>query len=302
MNLYYFGQSLNLASLYMLAALADALIIKSGRFNLGGEGQIYAGGFVCAITLNLLKNTPFIIAVSLALLFSFMVSALMSFLSALMQRYKKADFLFTSFLISLSVIPVIDGLIAGPFRSREGNLLATAFINHKFEFFSILQPSSLNLTFIFSILLCLLSAYFIYKTRWGQQICIYGKSRKFASYIGYDGNKIENFSAIISGGLHGLCGAFAVCGTYYTCHLGFYAGMGWNGLCVCLIAGANPLFIIPASIAMGFIKICSDNYAMYSNAGYDISSLIQALIIFIFAMPYENIFSIFKNLTKRRCA
>ena len=51
MNVYYLGSALNLSSLYMLAGCGALISIKSGDFNLGGEGQIYLGGFISAIIL-----------------------------------------------------------------------------------------------------------------------------------------------------------------------------------------------------------------------------------------------------------
>lgn len=286
MNLYYFGQALNLASLYMIAGLGDAIIIKSGHFNLGGEGQVYAGGFICGILLASMRSVPGVFAVTLAFIAAFGVSALLSFLSALMQRYKNADFLFTSFLVSAAVIPVIDGLISGPCRGKTGNLLATEMIDEKFQFISIMSPSDMNLTFVAAIGLCVFGFWFLYKTTFGRQLCIYGTSVKFGKYCGYDGRKIDFVSAVVSGGLHGVCGACAVCGTYFACHGGFYAGMGWNGLCASLIAGSNPLLVIPGGIVMGFAKTYADNFAIYHNIGYDISSFIQAVVLFCFAIPF----------------
>ena len=51
MNLYYLGSALNLSGLYMIAGSGALISIKSGDFNLGGEGQIYLGGFVSAVLL-----------------------------------------------------------------------------------------------------------------------------------------------------------------------------------------------------------------------------------------------------------
>jgi len=286
MNLYYLGQALNLASLYMLAGLGDAIIIKSGHFNLGGEGQIYAGGFVCGILLVYMRTVPLALGLSLAFIAAFAVSALLSFLSALMQRYKNADFLFTSFLVSAAIIPVIDGLVHGPCRGKTGNLLATEMIDDKYQFVSIMPPSDMNLTFILAILLCLLGFWFLYKTTFGRQLCIYGTSSVFGKNCGYNGMKIDYVAAIMSGGLHGICGACAVCGTYFACHGGFYSGMGWNGLCASLIAGSNPLLVIPGGIVMGFVKTYADKFAIYHNSGYDISSFIQAVVLFCFAIPF----------------
>ena len=62
--------------------------------------------------------------------------------------------------------------------------------------------------------------------------------------------------------------------------------MGWNGLCASLIAGSNPLLVIPGGIVMGVAKTYADNFAIYHNIGYDISSFIQAVVLFCFAIPF----------------
>ena len=85
--------------------------------------------------------------------------------------------------------------------------------------------------------------------------------------------------------MHGLCGAVAICGTYFTCHQGFYSGMGWNAFSASLIAYSNPLFIIPSSLFMGFITTFSNKYALYHNFGFDMDSLIQALILLLISFP-----------------
>lgn len=286
MNLYYFGSALNLASLYMFCGLGDAIIIKSGKFNLGGEGQVYAGGFVAGILLAKFSSFPVFFAFLISFLASFLISAFFSFCSVLLQRYKNADFLFTSFLISAAIIPIIDGFISGSARGKTGNLLATEFINNSFRLKSILPPSNFNFSFMIAIFLCIGGFFLIYKTTFGRQLCIYGVSQKFGKYCGYNTKKIDYFAAIISGGLHGICGFFAVVGTYFTCHSGFYSGIGWNGLCACLIANSNPLFVIFGAVAMGFIKTYADMFAIFHNFGFDLSSFIQFLILFLFAIPF----------------
>ena len=127
MNVYYLGSALNLSALYMIAGTGALISIKSGDFNLGGEGQIYLGGFVSAVILANTNLPPFA-AVLLALAAGIACSALLAALSAVFKILRNADFLFTSFIASAAIIPFIDGLISGPARSKTDNLLATAFI------------------------------------------------------------------------------------------------------------------------------------------------------------------------------
>lgn len=284
MNLYYFGSALNLSSLYILAGLGSCVAVKSGEFNLGGEGQVYAGGFTAAVVLAGLQKFPAVVAVPAAFICAFIVSALIAMISALLKYYKNADFLFTTFIASAAVIPLIDGLIAGPFRGKTGNLLATPFIQEKFQFKSILPPSNCNVSFIIAIVLCVLGFFFIFRSSFGRKLCIYGVSPEFSLYSGYNPMQITFSAAVISGGFHGICGAAAICGTYYTCHSGFYSGIGWNALSASLIAFANPLLLLPSSIVLAFIITYANKFGLYHNFGFDVSSIIQAVILFMIAI------------------
>ena len=285
MNIYYLGSALNLASLYIVAGLGASISIKSGEFNLGGEGQIYLGGFITAVMLNLLKNIPAPFAILIALALAFSLSGLMSLICIIVKKYKNADYLFTTFILSTAVIPFIDGMISGPFRADTNNLLATPFIAEKFKFPSILPPSTLNISLFLTIFLACGFGWLIYKTAYGRQLTIYGISPRFSKYSSFNLTKLSFSSAFISGGMHGICGFLAITGTYYTCHLGFFQGMGWNGLSAALIAKANPLLVIPSSFFMAFITTYANKFALYNNLGFDISSIIQAVILLLISFP-----------------
>ncbi len=284
MNVYYLGSALNLSSLYMLAGSGALISIKSGDFNLGGEGQIYLGGFISAIILANCR-LPAFFAVLFAVAAAFICSAILAGLSAVFKIFRNADFLFTSFIASAAIIPFLDGLISGPARSKTDNLLATPFIPEATRLSSILEPSPLNASFIIALALCAGLWFLINRTAWGRQICTLGISPEFSNYAGFACRKLSLTSALFSGGLHGLAGAAAILGTYFTCHQGFYSGMGWNAFSAALIAGANPLALIPSSFLMGFMTTYANRYALFHNFGFDISSLIQAAILFLIAFP-----------------
>ena len=303
MNVYYLGSALNLSSLYMLAGCGALISIKSGDFNLGGEGQIYLGGFISAIILANCR-LPVFFAILFAVAASFICSAVLAAFSAVFKIFRNADFLFTSFISSAAIIPFLDGLIGGPARSKTDNLLATPFIPEAVRLSSILKPSPLNASFIIALIFCIGLWFLLNRTTWGRQICILGISPEFSRYAGFACRKLSMTSAILSGGLHGLAGAAAILGTYFTCHQGFYSGMGWNAFSAALIAGTNPLALIPSSFLMGFMTTYANRYALFHNFGFDISSLIQAVILFMIAFPIldkagKNIRDFSHNIPRR---
>lgn len=286
MNWYFVSTILNLAGLYMVAGLGASISMNCGEFNLGGEGQIYTGGFFAAIILACpyCAKLPAFVAVSIAILVAFVASSLVTRLSAILLYYKKADFLFTSFIVSSAIIPLIDGFVGGPFRNKQGNLLATPFIPENFRFHGVTNTSLLNVSFFMAIALCLLYYYVLNHTSNGRKLCIYGISHRFGEYAGYNTKVLVYTSACVSGGFHGVCGALAVCGTYFTCHSGFYMSMGWNSFSAALIAGGNPLWLILSSLFMSCVVKISERISIFNNFGFDMSGIIQSFVLLVIAL------------------
>lgn len=75
-------------------------------------------------------------------------------------------------------------------------------------------------------------------------------------------------------------------GTYYTCHSGFYAGLGWSGLSAAMLGGANPVFVIPSSLFLAAVSTFTSNFAIHHNVGFDLAALIQSIIMFIVSIPF----------------
>lgn len=287
--MYYFGLMLSLSAIYMIAGAGAAFSLKTGRINLAGEGLIYLGGFLCAIMLDLFAKIkmPAFFAITLSFTISAAAGALVLIFCEFLYKFKHADFLLTTFITSSAIIPLIDGLISGPFRTKTGNLLATPYILPQYRFSSILKPSPLNCSIFFALALCILLEFFFTKTRFGKHTQIYGISPQFSMYSGFNCKKITFTAAGVCGGLHALAGAASICGIYFTCHTSFYAGLGWNALSIAMIAKTRPALVIPVSIIISTLMTYSGRYALYSNLDFDVNMLIQAVILFMIALLYS---------------
>lgn len=290
---YYFGRLLNTAGLYLVAAIGATLALQTGNINLGGEGQVYAGGFVTAVLLsaipanvNIIAKIPFFFS---AAIISAIIPSLMCYIPALLYQKKKLLPLLSTFLLSGAVIPVIDAAIAGPFRGASNNLLATAFLPITLRLKAICPPSPLNASFFLALVLYVVFAFIVYKTKTGRVFRICGKAPDFALYTGYNLNGCVQAGLTLSGAMHGLCGFFAVTGTYYTCHSEFYSGYGWNALTIALIAFTSPKLLVPATFFMAYLFTASDKAALTNNINSDFLYIIQAIIILcITARPLKR--------------
>ncbi|MDR2659768.1 MAG: ABC transporter permease [Spirochaetaceae bacterium] len=284
-SLWFAGNTLDYMALLLCASLGSAFAFRCGLFNLGLEGQIYTGGLAatCAM-LFLPPSCPPFVLLSAAAAAACITGALAGLFCAFLKNISGADVLISSFLLSASLTPVADYLIAGPLRGDEGNLLATARFNVVLP--HILPPSHLTLSLIFSLLLCAAAYVFISKTGAGYRFHIAGYSPAFARYGGIDAAAYYGPALGLSGALGGLCGFFAVAGTYGLCYQGFSGGLGWAGISVALIARNRFLVLIPASLFYAALKSGIEQILLSSVMSFEASYLIQAVILISAAVKF----------------
>jgi simple sugar transport system permease protein len=278
---------LDYMALLLCASLGAAFAFKGGLFNLGLEGQVYLGGLAAACTLLFMpEGCPPGLPLSLAAAAASLTGALMGLFCAFLKRAAGANPLITTFLLSSALAPAADSLIAGPLRESAGSMLATARFAATLP--RILPPSNLSLSFIFSICLCFAAHIFISGTGAGYRFRIAGGSPAFARYGGIDTESLCVPALSLSGALGGLCGFFAVAGTYGLCYQGFSGGLGWAGMAVALIAKNRFLALLPASLFYSALKSTLDQTLLSSVISINASQLLQALIL-ILAVAHRRV-------------
>ena len=276
---YSVGTMLNTASLFIFAACGMCFSFQAGCFNLGGEGQIYLSGFLTAVLLNMFSGISPIILLPVVFVLVFCITGLTGLFCAVCKIFRNINELLTSFLFSCALIPIIDFLIVDHFRDEKKSLLATPYISGNLRLKSILPPSVLNFSFFIAIAVVFLFYVYLYRTKKGYITRICGKAEEFALYCGFSVNREKLKGMFISAGCHGITGFFAVTGTYFTCYSGFYAGMGWNALSVALMAGSNPMLVLPSALIMSYMLVAADQSVLLNGGSFDTANLIQAAIL-----------------------
>jgi simple sugar transport system permease protein len=286
---WFAGNTLDSIALLLTASLGFVIAFRGGCFNLGGEGQIYIGGIAASAVLlwgeGTGKDGVLVIAAACC---AAAAGGSMGALSGVLKKRFGADELITSFLLSASLIPLGDYLIAGPLRDPSGNLLASPRFAPSRRLIRLLPPSSLSVSLIFALLLLFAGWVFINKTSWGYRFRIAGADPGFARFGGIVPERCWIPALGVSGALGGLAGFFAVAGTYGLCHLGFSGGLGWNAAAAALIAGNRPLALIPAALIFGWLKAGSDTVLLSQGLRLETTAFIQAAVLLLATVRFTG--------------
>ncbi len=278
---YQFGNMLNTASVLMWTGLGISMAFRAGTFNLGGEGQIYAGALGATLFCLAFPALPGPLGILGAFLTALFLGGLLAAISGLFRRLWGVDELITSFLFSSAIIPVIHYLIAGPLRDPRGFLLSTEKIAGHFRLPLLLLPSKLNISLFFALVAAGLAALWLFSSVKGYELRLCGRNREFARYGGILTGAYILWPMALSGALHGIGGASLVLGTQYMSIQGFTAGFGWNGIAVALIARNNPILVIPSALVFGYLDAAVDTAMLHTDFSFELSWIILA-VVFIF--------------------
>ncbi|MBN2657946.1 MAG: ABC transporter permease [Spirochaetales bacterium] len=291
-SLYYFfagpflnslsiGNMLNSFSLLTFSGLAITVAFRADVFNLGGEGQIYIGGLFATALLLRYPELSGGGGIFLATVAAATAGGLLAGISGWLKARWNVDELISSFLLSGGMIHVADYLVTGPMSDRSSYLLMTGTISEAFHLSHLMPPSNLNISFFGALAAVAAMTFFLYYTKQGYELRICGMNREFAHYGGLNTKVYTILPMFLSGAIMGLAGSSAVLGVHHSTIKGFYSGIGWNGIAVALIAGTNPLAVIPSALVFAYLNQAASTAMIKADFPFELGGLIQAVVFLL---------------------
>jgi general nucleoside transport system permease protein len=278
---YGFGQTLFKATPLIICGCGLAICFHASLFNIGAEGQLNAGSFVIGLIAYYLSGLSFFIAIPVALICGFIVSGVLGLIPAIIKVKKGVSEVITTIMMNFIVLALINFFLIDFFAVKSTvhtEKISDAIMIPKFsDFVSLFQGSSLNLTFVFAVMLAFATYFFIYKTKIGYQIRAVGFNDTASKYIGIKINKIILLSFFIGAGLTSFVGMNFIMGYKGYYELGFSNNLGFTAIAVALLAKNNPIGIIFSALLFGILDY--GGLAVNTLVPKEIMFVIQGVVI-----------------------
>ena len=309
------GYTLYYTTNFIFTGLAVAVAFHANLFNIGGEGQAYIGGLGVGLAMLALSDAlPFGLLLPLGILSAALFGAAWAFIPAWLQAYRGSHIVITTIMFNfiasaLMVYLMVHVLIApGSMAPESVEFNQAAFLPYLHDWLHALgfevAESPLNLSFIIA-LLCMAAVWiFVWHTRWGYELRVFGQNEKAAAYAGIPAKKIIIVTMCISGALAGLGGINEIQGVQHRLLLNFTAGYGFTGIAVSLMGRNHPVGIFLASLLFGMLYQGGAELAFeMPNITRELVVAIQGLIIlFSGALTYMSkpwLEALFRRLPQR---
>lgn len=265
----------------IFAALAVAVALKAGLFNIGVSGQMLAAGFVSSVvvgysTLAAPVAKPLVILISLIV--GGMVGALIGWLKYKFNINEVVSSIMINYIVQYVVAFLINTKYVDPVSRQSTNvsdaarltLMNTQIGGYKYD---------IPLGFILAVIAALVIQFVFQKTTFGYEIKAVGANRKAAQYAGINVGKNMIIAMLISGALAGLAGATYYLGYFCSMQPKVLASTGYDAIAVSLLGNSNPVGILLSSFLISVIGKGSTYMSSASGLDSEISSVITGLIL-----------------------
>ena len=303
MDHYTTGEILVKATPLIFTSLAFAFTYKANLFNIGAQGQFYAGA-IAAVSLSLFlgESLPTMLVILIVLVGSFAAGAAVGGLIGLAKAKFHANEFLVSMMSTYVVKALMDYLLRTSLQEAKAEYLQTDAISSNAYLPNIVPGTRIHLGFALAIVTAILIWVLLYKTPLGFRIRAVGYNHNASELGGIRSGQIYVISFLIAGGLAGMAGLTEVNGVQHMLLQDFNTSIGSFGIGIAILANGNPIGCIFASILFGFLNVMGTTMGRLPglNIPASIIDLIEGIVMICVIVSYFVRRAVQNSIEKKR--
>jgi len=238
------GGAVRVGTPFLFVSLGECLTEKSGRINLGLEGNLIMGAMT-GYAVSYLSGSAW-----LGVFAAGATGVLLGLIHALLCQQPRVN----DIAVGIALMIFGTGLaffLGKPFIQPQAPRLPAVELGAWSDSPVIRAALEINVLFLIGLLLAPALAWFFKYARWGLMVRTVGESRDAALAMGLNVNRIRLYSTMFGGFLAGIGGSFL--SLYYpgSWSEGLSSGQGLMAVALVIFARWNPIYCLYASLLFG---------------------------------------------------
>ena len=281
-----FAQTLNKFCPLLLGSLAVAFGMRGGHFNIGVDGQIYAGAIgMAAVAFGLEGlNLPWPVFVPLGILGGVLAGAFWGLIPGVLRvRYRVSE-IFVTVMLNFVALYLVDYLANGPWNDPLAGDAITVPIPKSAVLPQMLPKSGGHMGPLIALAAAAGIYFMMSRTIIGYEIRAVGDNPTAARFGGININRITLVIMPVCGALSGLAGAIEVSGFHQTLLLGLTGpagapNYGAMSILIAVIGRRHPLGVTLAAAVFAVLMVGSDSLQRSIGLPGSAVFVFQAIIV-----------------------
>lgn len=288
-----FALTLSETTLLIFTGLSVAVAFRAGLFNIGTQGQLVVGGLATALSIlalaPLLPTGPAagVVLIAVGTAAGAVGGGLWGAIPGALKAYADANEVITTIMLNFVAANIAYVLVLEVFRAEGSSVVATEYVPEYAQLRPWLFPSSSDFALVALLIgIGFIGAlyYFVEHTSLGYDLRTSGVQAAAAEYGGVNAKLTTVRAMTLSGALGGVGGAVWVLmseGRW----LASVPELGFDGITVSILAGNNPIGVLPAAFLFGVLKGGALEIGFRTDVPTQLVAVLRGLIILFVAMP-----------------
>jgi simple sugar transport system permease protein len=265
----------------LLTGAAVTFAFAGGYWNIGAEGQLYAGAVAAtAIGLQAHDLSPWL-AIPAMLVGGFVAGVLWALVPALMKVKLAIDEVVTTLLLNSVALFIVSALLNGPWRNPISQWPQSPEIAAAAIFPKLIPRSRLHLGFILALIIIVALWFVLTRTAFGMRMRAVGLGPEAARFAGINVGRTTMISALVSGGIAGLAGVSEVAGIHYHLIDAISPGYGYTGILIATLGTLNAWGVALAALFIGLIDTGAQTVSRALGVPAYLGDVIQAALLLV---------------------
>ena len=279
---FAWAETLTRATPLILTGLAAAVAFRARLFNIGGEGQLYAGALAAVAVGGLHGGTGFEaspwLLFPLMMIAAMLAGALLLLGPALAKARLGVDEVVTTLLLNFIVLLFVSAMLDGPMKDSLGmGWPQSVAIQDALQLSKLVERSRVHSGLLWSLAAALLLWALLKHTTTGFEIRAVGANPRAAAFAGMPVAWVQVKVALLSGALAGLAGVIEVAGRAGYVTLDMSPGYGYSGIVIAMLAALHPLGVVAAAVFVAGILVGADSMSRAVNVPTYIADVIVSV-------------------------
>ncbi|MDG2356586.1 MAG: ABC transporter permease [Paracoccaceae bacterium] len=264
----------------ILTGLAAGIAFRAKFWNIGAEGQLYAGALAATFFGTGLINLPQFLMIPFLFLVGGLAGALVILPLVILRQLYKVDEVVTTLLMNFVILLFVSYLLEGPMKDPMslGWPQGSSVIDNG-VLPQILERTRLHLGFLIAIVVAICLWVILSRTAFGFRIKSVGHNPAATYHAGIPLFKTVLVVACLSGALAGFAGITETAGLKGYLTLDLSPGFGYTGIAVAMLAALNPIGIIFSALFLAMIYVGADSMSRAVNVPTYLADVVVAITV-----------------------
>ena len=275
---FAWSETLTRATPLILTGLAVAIAFRARLFNIGAEGQLYAGA-LAAVAVGSLDGPPALIFVGM-LAAAMLAGAVLLLVPALLRTRLGVDEVVTTLLLNFIVLLFVSMMLDGPMKDPAAmGWPQSVTLPDELQLGKLIERTRVHTGLLFALALAIALWALLRYSTFGFAVRAAGANARAAAFAGVPVQRTLATVAMLSGALAGLAGAIEVAGRTGYVTLDMSPGYGYSGIVIAMLAGLNPLGVVLAAIFVAGVLVGADSMSRAVAVPTYIADVIVAIAL-----------------------